>query len=139
MPHTQLRVIITLSLVLLQTGCSQQPATPADHNGYCLRAGDRQQFDCTAPALPINELRDPLSPNHRFTDEELMTLLAEIKLWLAQHRQALETGTAPPMATSGPTDTSKPIINAQLARPWYLILDDFSPAALQRSNSTPID
>lgn len=77
------RILTGLSLLTLITGCSHQPQpAPTEHSGYCLRAGQQQSFDCSAPALAVNEVRDPLLPRTRFTDEELFSLLAEVKLWL---------------------------------------------------------
>lgn len=140
MPHRPLQGIPILVLVLIQAlaGCSQQPlssAGPRTGEEYCLRAGKEQTFDCSAPLLRVQDVRDPLAPEHRFSDEELMSLLAEAKRWLARRKLALQGADMPPEPSLSPAPTSpseQP--SALLPRPWALILNDFSPHALQRNN-----
>lgn len=81
------RTLTGLSLLALLTGCGHvQQHDSAEQAGYCLRAGQDQAFDCSAPALEINQVRDPLQPRSRFTDEELFSLLSEVKRWLERER-----------------------------------------------------
>jgi hypothetical protein len=138
-------------MALMLTACSRQPSVPVSDQaatGYCFRAGSDQQFDCSAPPLTVKELRDPLAPDSIFSDEELMDLLAEIKRWLAQRRLSLEGKTIPPQLQ--PQDSARSTTaeiendtdhnttqppSAGLPRPWALILNDFSPRSLQRTNS----
>ncbi len=139
MPLRPLQGVPALALALTLAGCSPNvlsPKTPTAADGYCLRSGDDQAFDCAAPALPVQALRDPLAPVNRFSDEELMSLLAEVKRWLAQRKQVLQGAevsantvvpSSPPALSSTPTPP--------LPRPWALILNDFSPQSLQRTNS----
>lgn len=143
--HIQEVAIILMALML--TACSRQPSVPDQAaTGYCFRAGSDQQFDCSAPPLTVKELRDPLAPDSTFSDEELMDLLAEIKRWLAQRRLSLEGKTIPPQLQDSARATTAEIENdtdrdttqtpsAGLPRPWALILNDFSPRSLQRTNS----
>lgn len=140
----------TFILALLLTGCAQQPAARdtqagADDGGYCLRAGDDQAFDCSSPALPLHLVRDPLAPDPRFNNEEMMTLLAEVRRWLARRKLTLQGEAIPrelreqshPGSADPVTATDTLPTEAQLPRPWALILNDFSPQSLQRSNSAP--
>ncbi|GAA0702305.1 hypothetical protein GCM10009104_34550 [Marinobacterium maritimum] len=144
MPHSSLQGILALALALALaltvSGCSLKPPPPdaaTAVDGYCLRAGDNQSFDCSAPQLSVQDVRDPLAPESRFSDEELMDLLAEVKRWLARRQLTLQGETIPPElkpetnASPTPSDTAKA---AGLPRPWALILNDFSPQSLQRSN-----
>lgn len=143
--HIQEVAIILMALML--TACSRQPSVPDPAaTGYCFRAGSDQQFDCSAPPLTVKELRDPLAPDSTFSDEELMDLLAEIKRWLAHRRLSLEGKTIPPQLQDSARATTAEIENdtdrdttqtpsAGLPRPWALILNDFSPRSLQRTNS----
>jgi len=91
------RTLTGLSLLALLTGCSQMERhDPPDQSGYCLRAGQDQAFDCSAPALEINQVRDPLQPRSRFTDEELFSLLSEVKRWLERERLIAAGEPVPP-------------------------------------------
>ncbi|MBV0933515.1 hypothetical protein [Marinobacterium weihaiense] len=134
---------------LLLAGCSSQQPRLVDTgpSGYCLRAGDRQQYDCSAPPLPPDALRDPLAPRADISDEHLMTLLAEIKRWLARQRQQLSPDAS--LATEASTRPITPALHSHtlpdnaennaaappLHRPWALILHDFAPSSSQRTNS----
>lgn len=145
----RIQEVAIILMALMLTACSRQPSVPASDQaatGYCFRAGSDQQFDCSAPPLTVKELRDPLAPDSTFSDEELMDLLAEIKRWLAQRRLSLEGKTIPPQLQDSARATTAEIENdtdrdttqtpsAGLPRPWALILNDFSPRSLQRTNS----
>lgn len=55
-------------MLTLLSGCSTLNPTPPDeqraqNGGYCLRAGEQQAYDCSAPALDIRQVRDPLQPD----------------------------------------------------------------------------
>ena len=145
----RIQEVAIILMALMLTACSRQPSVPASDQaaaGYCFRAGSDQQFDCSAPPLTVKELRDPLAPDSTFSDEELMDLLAEIKRWLAQRRLSLEGKTIPPQLQDSARATTAEVENdtdqdttqtpsAGLPRPWALILNDFSPRSLQRTNS----
>lgn len=136
--HRQVAALLLLALLL--TGCSRQPSRPAEADaGFCLRAGQAQQFDCRAPALDRRRLQDPLAIEQPVSDEALMDLLAEVKRWLARRRLQLQGQPIPPELQPSPAAAavSPPPTPARLARPWALILDDFSPASLQRTNPPP--
>ncbi len=140
MPHSSLQGILALALTLNLSGCSLRPPPPeavtaADE--YCLRAGDNQAFDCTAPRLRVQDVRDPLAPESRFTDEELMDLLTEVKRWLVRRKLTLQGEVVPPeLAPTQPPSQAASMEQppARLSRPWALILNDFSPRSLQRTN-----
>lgn len=139
MPFRSLQGVSVLVLAVTLAGCSMShPRESSTADGYCLRAGGDKAFDCSAPALPIPEVRDPLAPSNRFSDEELMDLLAEIKRWLARRRLSLQGEAVPPelqpdnTTPTMPSDLARP---ASLPRPWALILNDFSAQSLQRTIS----
>ncbi|MBR9829129.1 MAG: hypothetical protein GYB41_10865 [Oceanospirillales bacterium] len=144
MPSAHIHGVLVATLIATQamglSGCSLRPSpsTAVTDAPYCLRAGDNQAFDCTAPALPVRDVRDPLAPATQVNDEELMTLLAEIKRWLAHRKLTLQGHTLPPEpAPATATPVASPTASPSLPRPWLLILDDFSPQSLQRTNSRP--
>ncbi|GAA0790962.1 hypothetical protein [Marinobacterium sediminicola] len=138
----RIQEVATITLSMTLVACSLQTPAPDSNSAtesHCFRAGSEQQFDCSAPALQLNELRDPLAQTSRFTDEELMDLLAEIKRWLARRKLLLQGETIPPELL--PKHSPVPVTtsteeNARLPRPWALILNDFSAESLQRSNSS---
>lgn len=91
------QILTGLGLLALLSGCSLMKRHDSpEQSGYCLRAGQEQAFDCSAPALEVNQVRDPLQPRTRFTDEELFSLLSEIKRWLERERLIASGQPVPP-------------------------------------------
>ncbi|SEA61276.1 hypothetical protein [Marinobacterium iners] len=91
------RILTGLGLLALLSGCSLMKRHDfPEQSGYCLRAGQEQAFDCSAPALEVNQVRDPLQPRTHFTDEELFSLLSEVKRWLERERLIAAGEPVPP-------------------------------------------
>ncbi|MBP0048400.1 hypothetical protein H9C73_06605 [Marinobacterium sp. AK62] len=127
--------IMLLSLGALLAGCSMQPTEPEPEQpsagAFCLRSGESQAFDCSAPPLSIQQVRDPLAPGERISDEELMTLLADIKRWLARRRLILEGKPIPPeLQPRSEEPALLPRLNAPL---WPRVMNSISRPSLQRS------
>jgi len=117
-----------LALLTLLGGCSAGPAEQVStQSGFCLRAGQQQDFDCSAPALEINQVRDPLQPRHQFTDEELFSLLAEIKRWLEREKLMAASQPIPPHLLPKDTPPPPPPQTEPSAIPlWPRVLDSLS-------------
>jgi len=126
------QTLIGLSLLFLLSGCSAlrqaAPAEQSAQDGYCLRAGEQQSYDCSAPALDIRQVRDPLQPRSQFTDEELFSLLAEVKLWLQRERLRVEGQPIPPELQSEDMPPSAlPVTPPMSATPlWPRVLESLS-------------
>lgn len=119
-------------MLTLLSGCSTLNPTPPDeqraqNGGYCLRAGEQQAYDCSAPALDIRQVRDPLQPDSQFTDEELFSLLAEVKRWLQQERLRMEGQPIPPELQPEDTPPSLPETGPVAETPlWPRVLESLS-------------
>ncbi len=131
--------LILSSLLSLLAGCSSQPSTPPDiptGQAYCLRSGETQLYDCSAPALAINLVRDPLAPGEEISDEDLMALLAEIRRWLEWRRLTLLGEPIPPELIP-PEERPPALSEPALANPnqplWPRVIDSISRPSLQRS------
>ena len=121
-----------LGLLFLLSGCSalQQTASTEQsaRDGYCLRAGEQQAYDCSAPALDPRQVRDPLQPNSQFSDEELFSLLAEVKRWLKRERLRAEGKPIPPeLEDQEPSSPTPPETGPVAETPlWPRVLDSLS-------------
>lgn len=121
-------VLMGPGLLPMLAGCSSTPKPEsAEQTGYCLRAGKEQSFDCSAPALSVNQVRDPLQPRTRFTDEELFSLLSEIKRWLERERLIASGQPVPPHLQPKVTTPPPPQEVAPTDTPlWPRVLEAFS-------------
>lgn len=129
---------IQIGLLLLLVGCSRQPSIPESsaEQAYCLRSGEGQRYDCNAPALTLAEVRDPLAPGETISDEELMTLLAEVRRWLARRRLQLQGEPIPPELQLR-EQNRPPALPPTLAAPdqplWPRVMESISRPSLQRN------
>lgn len=126
-------------LLIVLAGCSRQPSVPAANSdlSYCLRSGEGQLYDCSAPPLTLAELRDPLAPGEAISDEELMSLLAEIRRWLARRRLTLQGEPIPPelqLREPASAPPSPPALAAPTQPLWPRVMDSISRPSLQRNN-----
>jgi len=134
MPPIHCGCLALAAMVL--AGCSQQPPTSlASPQPYCLRAGAVQAYDCTAPPIALEQLRDPLEPLESFSDTELMSLLADVRRWLARRKLELLGQPVPPeLQQPIPLTPSAPVAVTHTAPLWPNVMDAVSRPSLQRNN-----